>query len=218
MRSKLIGIAGLPWILTVIAFWLSASLVLDLLVMPVMYTSGMMAEPSFATAGYSLFEAFNHVELVCAALILTGLLTLRMPVSAFKAVVSGSRCRWALGTGAALLCLALVYTYGLTPWDGSLGHFPRCFCHPARSPDRHDLDAWGLLGAGNAETGGFGGCWLGCATKTSGHRLRGSADGFPSADCFPPLANSPCAVAVQGNRVFGGILIPDAADPPRLGS
>jgi hypothetical protein len=111
----------LPWILTVIAFWLSASLVLDLLVMPVMYTSGMMAEPSFATAGYSLFEAFNHVELVCAALILTGLLTLRMPVSAFKAVVSGSRCRWALGTGAALLCLALVYTYGLTPGMGALG-------------------------------------------------------------------------------------------------
>ncbi|WP_008316062.1 hypothetical protein [Leptolyngbya sp. PCC 6406] len=112
----------LPWVLAVALFWLSGSLLLDLLVMPVMYTSGMMAGSNFATAGYSLFEAFNHVELLCAALILTGLLTLRRSTAqAFGAVVSGSRCRWAVGIATLLLTLALVYTYGLTPEMGALG-------------------------------------------------------------------------------------------------
>ncbi|MDA0672089.1 MAG: DUF4149 domain-containing protein [Cyanobacteria bacterium] len=127
-------IRWLPWILAIVAFWLSASLVLDLLVMPVMYTAGMMTEPSFATVGYSLFEAFNHVELVCAALILTGLLTLRCPLPAFSTVISGSRCRWAVGTGATLLAVVLIYTYGLTPEMGALGISLDAFAPQAPAP------------------------------------------------------------------------------------
>ncbi|EKQ67856.1 hypothetical protein OsccyDRAFT_4149 [Leptolyngbyaceae cyanobacterium JSC-12] len=100
----------------VLAFWLSSSLLLDGLVMPSMYVSGMMTEPGFATAGYSLFWLFNRVELLCAALIFTSVLVLRY-----------SRHPWnrpgyfTVLASALLMVIALVDTYGLTPQMSALG-------------------------------------------------------------------------------------------------
>ncbi len=41
-------------LLLTLGFWLSSILMLDGIVMPALYTSGMMTEPNFAIAGYSL--------------------------------------------------------------------------------------------------------------------------------------------------------------------
>lgn len=105
----------LPWILAIAGFWFSSGLVLDLLVMPVMQVSGMTTQTAFATVGYTLFWSFNRVELLCAALLLTGILALRRPSGEFDINTSGSRCRWALVIGFSLLSLAFIETYLLTP-------------------------------------------------------------------------------------------------------
>ncbi|MEO0455491.1 MAG: hypothetical protein AAF152_02765 [Cyanobacteria bacterium P01_A01_bin.114] len=89
--------------------------------MPMMYETGMMEQSGFASAGYSLFWVFNRVEVLCGALILTGLLALRQRRSEFDVLVSGSRSRWSLFTGVGLLAIALVYTYLLTPEMSALG-------------------------------------------------------------------------------------------------
>jgi len=110
-------------VLFVATFWISVSLFLDLLMMPMMYESGMMAEPGFASAGYGLFWMFNRVEMICAAAILTGLLALhqRLRDRLQTVIVSGSRSRWALGIGGLLLAITLAYTYLLTPEMSALG-------------------------------------------------------------------------------------------------
>lgn len=59
-----------------LAIWMGASLLLDLVVMPSMYSAGMMREPDFISAGASLFATFNRVELLCAGVVLSGLLVL----------------------------------------------------------------------------------------------------------------------------------------------
>ncbi|HEY9881766.1 MAG TPA: DUF4149 domain-containing protein [Leptolyngbyaceae cyanobacterium] len=103
------------------AFWLSSSLLIDFLVMPGMFFSGMMSQSNFGTAGYSLFWSFNRLELLCGALILTGILVLRQQRSEAEILVSGARSRWSLELGAFLLGIALLYTYLLTPTMSSLG-------------------------------------------------------------------------------------------------
>lgn len=105
----------LPWILVLAGFWLSSNLVIDLLVMPVMQVSGMTTQTEFASAGYMLFWWFNRLELVCAAILLTGLLARRRHPGEFDIGSSSSRSRWALALGLALLSLALVDTYLLAP-------------------------------------------------------------------------------------------------------
>ena len=57
-----------------LGFWLSGSLILDTVIIPSLLAAGMMAESGFASAGYLLFSIFNHIELVCGALVLTGCL------------------------------------------------------------------------------------------------------------------------------------------------
>lgn len=104
-----------PWVLAIAGFWLSSNVVLDFLVMPVMYVSGMGTATDFAAAGYSLFWSFNRIELLCAAVLLTGVLALRHRPQEFEVCHSGSRCRWALVFSATLLSLTLVDTYILTP-------------------------------------------------------------------------------------------------------
>ncbi len=111
----------LPWISAIALVWFSGSLLMDFLVMPALYTAGMTATAQFPTAGYILFEGFNHVELLCAGLLLTGLLALRRPPKAMGVETSGSRCRWAVPLAMTLLAIALTYTYGLTPNLGGLG-------------------------------------------------------------------------------------------------
>jgi Domain of unknown function (DUF4149) len=108
-------------VLSVVTFWLSSSALLDFLLMPMMYESGMMSEPNFATAGYGLFWLFNRVELLCAAAILSGVLVLRQRPGQFEVVASGSRSRWALLLSGLLLAIAFIYTYWLTPQMSALG-------------------------------------------------------------------------------------------------
>lgn len=108
-------------VLSVVAFWLSASVLMDFFMMPMMYESGMMNEPNFATAGYSLFWMFNRVELLCAGAIMSGLLALRQRRSRFDVKVSGSQSRWALMLSGLLMAIALFYTYVLTPHMSALG-------------------------------------------------------------------------------------------------
>ena len=99
-----------------LAFWLSSSLLLDLIVMPSLYATGMMSQPGFAAAGYVLFWLFNRIELLCAALVLTGLFVLRRTQDSYHR-------KGFLGVvlAAILLAIALIYTYVLTPQMSGLG-------------------------------------------------------------------------------------------------
>ncbi|MFM7426654.1 MAG: hypothetical protein ACKO7W_16945 [Elainella sp.] len=72
----------------------------------------MMTQPGFASAGYSLFWVFNHLELLCAASVLTSVLVLRQ---------TAPLPRWILPAAGVLLAIALIYTYGLTPQMSALG-------------------------------------------------------------------------------------------------
>lgn len=98
-----------------LGFWLSGSLVLDLVIMPGMYTSGMMSQAGFATAAYSIFWIFNRVELLCAALVLASLLALRGPSNLYHHVR-----RWSIFLAALLLAIAIIYTYIMTPQMSAL--------------------------------------------------------------------------------------------------
>ena len=108
-------------VLIALGFWLSSSAVLDFLIMPSLYGSGMMTQPDFATAGYSIFWLFNRVELLCGALILTGLLALRHKRNPFSVITSRLKSRWALFLSLFLFLIALIYTYILTPDMSALG-------------------------------------------------------------------------------------------------
>ena len=99
--------------LCALAFWFSGSLLLDLVLMPAMYMTGMTSEPGFATAGYSMFGVFNRIELLCAATALTGILALRNNRQAID--------HWAVPLAIGLLGIVMVYTYGLAPEMSALG-------------------------------------------------------------------------------------------------
>jgi Domain of unknown function (DUF4149) len=103
-------------ILFTLAFWLSSSLILDLVIMPGLYASGMMTQTGFATAGYLIFWIFNRIELVCAALVLTGTLALNRS----QITTDNRRCP-AILLSIILLTAALVCTYALTPQMSALG-------------------------------------------------------------------------------------------------
>ena len=60
-----------------LGFWLSSSLLIDFLIIPGLSAAGMMTQEGFASAGYLIFGIFNRIELLCAALILTGFLVIR---------------------------------------------------------------------------------------------------------------------------------------------
>ncbi|MGD1851508.1 MAG: DUF4149 domain-containing protein [Cyanophyceae cyanobacterium] len=100
----------------VLSLWIGGSLVLDLVVMPSLYWSGMMTEPAFMDAGSVLFGTFNRVELLLAGTTLTGLLA-----AAYLQEVSPKLQRWIVALGGILLAVVLVDTYGLTPHMISLG-------------------------------------------------------------------------------------------------
>ena len=97
-------------------FWLSGSLIIDLVIMPSLYVSGMMTSPEFATAGNLMFWGFNRVELICAALALTGLMVLSNLGNGF-----GKQSRTAIILSLVLLAIALIDTYALTPQMSALG-------------------------------------------------------------------------------------------------
>jgi hypothetical protein len=102
-RSKQINWSAL--IMFALGFWLSASLVLDLVVIPSLATTGMMNQTGFASAGYVIYGIFNKIELLCAALVLSGCLILNRVRKQLQINILAS----------ILLIIALAYTYILVP-------------------------------------------------------------------------------------------------------
>jgi hypothetical protein len=100
-------------IILALGFWLSSSLVLDWVIMPSLYLSGMMSQTDFTTAGYAIFWNFNRMELLSAAVVLTGVLAL-----------SQAKSRWnprVIVFAVMLLAVTLVDTYFLTPQMCAVG-------------------------------------------------------------------------------------------------
>ncbi len=99
-----------------LSFWLSGSLILDLVIMPTLWTTGMMESSGFASASYSIFWIFNRVELVCAAVALSGIWAWSQESP------SSAENKQQLFAGAVmLLAIALSYTFILTPYMSGLG-------------------------------------------------------------------------------------------------
>lgn len=110
---------GINWstlVMFALGFWLSASLLLDAVIVPSLSAAGMMNQGGFANAGYLLFGIFNRIELLCAAIILTGFLIFGRYHS-----FSPSRQGWSIALATLLLVIPLIYTYILTPQMSSLG-------------------------------------------------------------------------------------------------
>ncbi len=103
-------------VMVALIFWLSGSLIIDLVIMPSLYVSGMMTSPEFATTGNLMFWGFNRVELICAALAATGLMVLSNLGNGF-----GKGRRTAIILSLVLLAIALIDTYALTPQMSALG-------------------------------------------------------------------------------------------------
>lgn len=100
-----------PWqniVVLSLGFWLSSSLILDWVIMPSLYVSGMMTQTGFATAGYSIFWNFNRIELIAAAIVLTSILVLSNTEVA-------TNWRRAMILSLVLLAIPLIDTYFLTP-------------------------------------------------------------------------------------------------------
>jgi hypothetical protein len=100
-------------VMLTLGFWLSASLLLDWVIMPSLYVSGMITQASFATAGYVIFWNFNRIELLAAGLVVTGVLALNKTQSNWR---SGS-----LLLSILLLAISLTTTYWLTPHMSAVG-------------------------------------------------------------------------------------------------
>jgi hypothetical protein len=95
----------------VLAFWLSSSILLDFVIMPSLFVTGMMSQPDFSTAGYGIFWVFNRLELLCAAFVLTAVLIQpRSEKTSTSSALAG-----------ILFAIALVCTYFLSPQMSSLG-------------------------------------------------------------------------------------------------
>ncbi|MBD1810795.1 DUF4149 domain-containing protein [Microcoleus sp. MON1_C1] len=116
-------------VMVALIFWLSVSLILDLVIMPSLYVSGMMTSPEFTTAGNLMFWGFNRVELICSGLVATGLMVLSNLVGDF-----GKRSRTAILLSLVLLAIALIDTYGLTPQMSALGIQLNLFGETAEVP------------------------------------------------------------------------------------
>jgi hypothetical protein len=102
-----------PAVLLTLGFWLGASLLLDWVIMPSLYITGMMTQASFSTVGYVIFWNFNRVELLSAAVVLTGVLAL-----------SKTQVNWrrnGIILSVVLLVIALLDTYFLTPQMSAIG-------------------------------------------------------------------------------------------------
>ncbi|MGB8685955.1 MAG: hypothetical protein WCD53_01250 [Microcoleus sp.] len=121
-------------VMVALIFWLSGSLILDLVIMPSLYVSGMMTSPEFATAGNLMFWGFNRVELICAGLVATGLMVLSNLSNGF-----GKDQRTAIILSLVLLAIALIDTYALTPQMSALGMQLNLFDATAEVPTGMNL-------------------------------------------------------------------------------
>lgn len=103
-------------VILTLGFWLSSSLLLEWVIMPSLYVSGMMTQPGFSTAGYLLFWNFNRIELLSAAVVLTSVLALS------KVQISvPSWQRSAVIISLLLLAISLADTYFLSPQMSAVG-------------------------------------------------------------------------------------------------
>jgi hypothetical protein len=99
-----------------LGFWISTSLLLDLLIMPTLWATGMMDSSGFAAAGYSIFWVFNRLELLCAAIVLTSIWAMG------KIDANSVYAKMEMLAGAAtLFAISSIYTFLLTPYMSSLG-------------------------------------------------------------------------------------------------
>lgn len=108
-----------PWTATVLATlacWLGGLLLLDLVVMPSLYVSGMMSSADFAIAGSLIFGIFNRAELLCAGLTIAGVLAIARQLPDASAFM-----RPALLLAFALLAAVVADTYALAPEMVGLG-------------------------------------------------------------------------------------------------
>lgn len=99
-----------------LALWLGGSLILDLVVMPGLYATGMMATPSFASTGYVIFGIFNRLELIFSAVVLSSEIAYCRTQHTFR----GWNRTAVIGAGL-LLAVVLIYTYGLVPQMSAMG-------------------------------------------------------------------------------------------------
>ncbi len=104
-----------------LATWLGASLLLDFVIMPGLYLSGMMTQADFPMAGHLIFSTFNRFELLCAALVLTGVLVLCRTAAQSATTQSATTGRTGIILALFLMATALIYTYSLTPEMTALG-------------------------------------------------------------------------------------------------
>lgn len=99
-----------------LGFWLSASFVLDGLIIPGLFSAGMMESSGFASASYLIFGTFNHVELLCAAIVLASSLVLN-----YRNNLSVIKLDKSIVIAGFLMAIAMCYTYILTPQMSALG-------------------------------------------------------------------------------------------------
>ena len=121
-----------------LGFWLSASLLLDWVIMPSLYISGMMKQASFASAGYLVFWNFNRIELLSAAVVLTGLLVVNKTQADALKSIDNKPLKWlqkgALVCGFILLGISLANTYLLSPQMSATGIQLRLFADTSEIP------------------------------------------------------------------------------------
>jgi hypothetical protein len=115
------GEKKLPWqtiIALVLAFWLSCCILLDLVIIPSLFMSGVMSEGTFAPMGNIIFSLFNRIELIAAAFVLTGLCVMwKTAETNIKTNINST----ILISAGFLLAIALTDTYIFTPQLSALG-------------------------------------------------------------------------------------------------
>jgi hypothetical protein len=99
----------------VLALWLGGSALLDFVVMPTFYFTGMMASARFASASESLFLTFNNLEIILGAIVIA------VRAQCQKSHGGFYRRLGVLGLPMVMLTVALLYRYLLTPQMAGMG-------------------------------------------------------------------------------------------------
>jgi hypothetical protein len=102
-----------------LGFWLSGSALLDFVIIPSLWVTGMMNQSGFANVGYTIFGVFNRIELLCAASVLTACLILCSHQLVRDRVANHERLLLVLS--GLLMLIPIIYTYVFTPQMSSLG-------------------------------------------------------------------------------------------------
>ena len=103
-------------VMLALGFWLSSSLILDGVIVPSLFKSGMMNQVGFVNLGYAIFESFNHLELLCSSIVLASCLAL-----GYQNHFHRRQTNWSIALSSVLLLIAIAYTYVLTPQMSGLG-------------------------------------------------------------------------------------------------